>query len=512
MPITPIHSEIKKAAGPNPAAYMSIDLVQALTIERFLFSIQKLKGTELSAGQGLLSASLADATFAKPPKGSARLVKYKTASDNQIGLALNSDLTVVVNVFVKGDKSKSISTVTLVVADLMVLGSYANNAVSFEGIDCKPPKATVVRDALADKILHDAKIDPLEAARVEGLIAYSAVNSSIKASLAQRKEIALGQVFPAFDFGPAAKLIPLQSGEFLGIVPAAFTKVEAAACKCAAGPDLQVSQSSNTITVPPNPKPGTQLGGVTIGGPLPEKIDPLKDLGRRHVGSGLAGVYLPRAAYTGLTVQTMPAIDIHASDDGFIGFDAHATVGFPLSKVGVSLDGSKGGIIVTVGLDIAVQATCTLDIGCGIRLPIGYALINSTPGSNPRIVMGFYPAVDQSGNVKLRAVLQDADMGQYVAVIVGIGAALEIIGVTAWIGFLIDVVLSAIVSYELPFALRDEVKKYLGQNEWTLLSLGQLLRNSYGPAGKFAAPFDVDTGTILASVAIDKELGPRENN
>ena len=104
--------------------------------------------------------------------------------------------------------------------------------------------------------------------------------------------------------------------------------------------------------------------------------------------------------------------------------------------------------------------------------------------------MGFYPAVDQSGTLKLKAILQDVDMGQYVAVILGIGTALKLIGVTAWIGFLIDVVLSAIVSYELPFALRDEVKKYLGQNEWPLLRFGQLLRSGHGMGGNFSAPFD----------------------
>jgi hypothetical protein len=80
--------------------------------------------------------------------------------------------------------------------------------------------------------------------------------------------------------------------------------------------------------------------------------------------------------------------------------------------------------------------------------------------------------------------------------------AIRALGVTAWIGFLVDVVLSAIVSNKLPIVLRDEVKKYLGQNQWVLMNLGETLSDTYGSGGRFAAPFDVDTNTILASIDI----------
>jgi hypothetical protein len=500
---TPIHVEIKALANANPAAYVSIDIIEQLTIARFLVAIQKITGAEIPAGQQVLSASLDSAAFATPPATSASLTKYANALPNQIGLTLNSDLTVIVKVFVKGDKTKLISTVTVVVSDLVIYGSYATNAISFEGTDFKV-KTTVVRDINADQTLKNAGIDPLEAARVEGLISYSSVNSAIQANLAQRKDLSLSDIFPAFDFGATAQLVPLRSGQFLGIIPSAFTRVETAACKCADGPDLGTSASSNTITVPPNPKVPIPLGGVTIGGPLAENVDPLKDLGRRFIGSGQAGVYLPRAAYDGLTVQVMPAIAIAASDDGFIGFDARGTVAFTVSPP--TLDAQKGGIIVSVNMDISVQATCTLDMGCGIRLPIGYAIINPAPGSKANLVMGFYPAVDKSGTVKLDAILQSVDMGKYVAVILGIGTALEILGVTAFVGFLIDVVLSAIVSNQLPGALTNAVKKYLGQNEWVLLKFGDLLKSTYSPVIDFEAPFDVDGDTILASVSYHKKL------
>jgi hypothetical protein len=479
---------------------MSIDFLQTLIIQRMLQSIELLKGKEIPAGQRpqLLSASLDDATFSVDPTTAARLIQDASVPF-RIGFALNADLTVTVKVFIKGDNKKLISTLTIIATGLVVRGAYANNILSFEGMDFPPPQTTIKRDPNADQRLRDAGIDPLEAARVEGLIAYSAVNHAISSSLAQRRDISLSDVFPAFDFGTAARLVPLASGRSLGIIPSAFTRVETAACACSSGPNLSSSGSTSTISIPPNPKAGTPIGSANIGGPLPQKIDPLKDLGIRFVGSGKAGVYLPKVGYDGLTLQAMPAIQIHASDDGFIGFDAYATVAF--ANMSVSLDAKNGGIIVAVSLNITVQAICTLDIGCGIRLPIGEALIQPDVGSNANLQMGFYPAVDSSGTVKLKAVLQSVDMGKYVAIVIGVGAALEILGVTAWAGFLIDVVLSAVVSNKLPDALTDEVKKYLGQNEWVLLSFGDLLKTTYPRDTELSAPFDVDVDTLLASIS-----------
>jgi hypothetical protein len=499
-----LHSEIKALAGTNPAAYLSIDFVQTLAINKMLLSIAKVQGVEIPSGQQLLSATLDSATFSAPPSTSARFVKPATSLPNQVGLALSSTLTVVVSVFVKGDKAKLISTVTVVVTDLVIAGSYESNTITFEGVDFSP-KANVLRDPLADQRLKAAGIDPLEAARVEGLIAYSAVNNALSSSLAQRKTILLSESFPTFDFGAIAQLVPLDAGRFLGIIPSAFIRNDSAVCKCATNSDIPTSGSSNTITVPPNPTVGTKLGGVTIGGPLPQHIDPLKDLGIRHPGTGVAGVYLPKRGYNDLTVHVMPAIAVHASDNGFIGFNAYGTVAF--SGFRVALDAAKGGIIVGIDMEISIQVICTLDIGCGLRLPIGYAIIQPASGSNANLEMGFYPAVDPTGTLKLRGVLQKVDMGQYVAVIIGIGTALKIIGVTAWIGFLIDVVLSAIVSYKLPIVLRDEVVKYLAQNEWKLLSFGETLFTTYGPrVRRLTAPFDVDGDTLLASIGFSTDV------
>ena len=102
--------------------------------------------------------------------------------------------------------------------------------------------------------------------------------------------------------------------------------------------------------------------------------------------------------------------------------------------------------------------------------------------------LGFYPSVDSSGTVRLKSTLKKADMGSYVAVVVGIGTALKFIGVTAWIAFLIDVVLATILSVGLPIALKKAISDYLGNKEWKLIE-GLPLVDQTKPFYP-AAPFD----------------------
>ena len=132
-----------------------------------------MQGVEIPSGQQLLSANLVSATFATPPSKSARFIKNANSLPNQIGLALSTDLTVIVSVFVKGDATKLISTVTVVVSNIVVLGSYGSNSLVVEGVDFSP-KPTVVRDPAADQRLKAAGIDPLEAARIEGPVRVQA--------------------------------------------------------------------------------------------------------------------------------------------------------------------------------------------------------------------------------------------------------------------------------------------------------------------------------------------------
>jgi hypothetical protein len=502
---TPLHQQIKQLAGPNPAVYLSKDFVNVLVVSRFTASIAKLAGVEFLLGdQRQIAATISSATFSNAPGTKAAFIPDPTNPNNDtILFKLRSDLTVVAKLYIKGKPAAALSTITVVISGVTVQGFYKDNALLFSGVNFTQT-SRVDPDPDRDDHLRQAGLQDPQAAYVEGLVALGAIPQALRQTIGQNRTIDLFTLYPAFNLGKSAKLFPVENdpvnqGEYLAIVPADFSINQAATCSCAPGVALGTSQSTSTVVVPADPQNGPLAGQISIGGPIPQSIDPARDLGPRPGDRiGIAGVYMPRQTYEGLTVRVMPAIEVDASDNGFIGFDARGTVGF--SKPAVSLDTVKGGVLLDFDMDISVNATCTLDMIC-FRLPIGRAIINPAPGSQAHLQMGFYPALDSDGNVKLKAILQKVDMGSYVAVVLGIGTALEVIGVTAWIGFLIDVVLSTIISIKLPSVLKDQVSKYLGNNEWVLLHFGDLIKETYGLRGRrFEAPFDLDADSFIAAV------------
>ncbi|MFZ6769304.1 hypothetical protein ACO0LM_19825 [Undibacterium sp. Di26W] len=137
----------------------------------------------------------------------------------------------------------------------------------------------------------------------------------------------------------------------------------------------------------------------------------------------------------------------------------------------------------------------------GLRLPIGWAIFSPANGSKAHIQLGFYPAVDSTGVVKLKSTLKKSDMGSYVAVVIGVGTALEIFGVTAWIGFLIDVVLAGILSNGLPIQLKKEIGKYMGDKEWKLFDAAPILDPRAYP--DFFSPFYTTPTSLLTGFSYD---------
>jgi len=494
-----VHAELEALSGANPAGYISTSVLGRLTLERIISATKLLKGKSMQAGAGQLSATLRDIVWSTPPKAVLAVPRNPTFPDREVDVLISTNFNVVVDIFITGDQTKSISEVTLSISDARAHIRAENNILIIDGSDFDFQRR-IIRLPGADALLTAAGIDLLEAAHIEGHIGYGVVTQAVSTALGQRYEIALATVFPAVNFGKGIKLAILTGGEALGIIPSeTVTTVSPAHCECKDGTDFSISRTEITNTAPANPGPNDEIGSVIIGGPVAEHKDPLKDFGSRPANrGGLAGLYIPLAFAKQLTVDVMPAIKISAVDNGTVGYRAEATVGF--QNVRVSFDTAGGGVLVDIDLDISVSAYCDLEIFKGLRLPIGWAVIMPGSGSHASVQLGFYPSIDNSGTVRLKSTLKKSDMGRYVAVVIGIGTALKIFGVTAWIGFLIDVVLAAIISHGLPIALKNEISKYLANKEWKLIEGLQFA----DPAHYFypSAPFDVKSTSLLASVEV----------
>jgi hypothetical protein len=495
-----IHDELAAAAGPLPGAYIETRAFARVTQGRLINAVRLLAGKVLPAGSGVLSASLDLAAINAAESLTVSIAPPLKANESEVDVVLAPALSINVKIFLSADPSKILSDLAISLEDIRVHVRARNNSLVFDGVDYQI-RRTITRTPDADDIIKAANIDPLEAARVEGHLAYGVVSQAASLSLAKRSEWPLSSIFPALNFGKSIRLIPIAHGAALGIIPADdVTLVNTSRCTCADSGDLQHSNTTVVNTAPADPQPNNELGKVSIGGPLPDGKNPLKDFGPRSIGGGAAGMYIPRAFASQLTISAMPAIKITASDDGWIGFRAEASIGFKNFRLGFDIQ--NGGITVDIDLDISVSAYCDMEIFKGLRLPIGWAVVMPTNGSSPaNIRIGFYPSVDSNGSVKLKSTLIHADMGSYVAVVIGIGTALKLLGVTAWIGFLIDVVLAAILSNGLPIALKDAIKAKMSNGEWKLIDGLPVFdsRHKMYPA----APFHVRADSLLASVRLD---------
>jgi hypothetical protein len=491
-----IHREIAAISGDNPAGYITIAPLARLTLSQVVSAAGLLKGKLIAAGSGRLSATLRDIVWARRADASLVAARNPVNPDGELDVLITSNFDVLVDIFITGDESKRISELSITISNARAHIRAENNLIVIEGSEFLT-RMNINRLDRADELLAADGIDLLEAARVEGHIGYGVVSQAVGNALGQRRELSLATVFPAVDFGRSIKLKVLDNGKALGIIPTETVRlISSAHCICQEGPDFEVTRTAIENTAPPDPRPNDEIGKVKIGGPLPDNKDPFHDFAPRAADrEGLAGLYIPQTFAQTLTVEVMPAIKLVASDQGTIGYRAEANVGFKNFRVSIDVPG--GGIILDIDLDISVSAYVDFEIFKGVRLPIGWAIIMPAQGSNATVQLGFYPSVDKSGTIRLRSTLKKADMGNYVAVVIGIGTALEFIGVTAWIGFLIDVVLATILSLGLPIALKKAISDYLANKEWKLID-GLPVAD---PTADFhpLAPFDSLPSSILAS-------------
>lgn len=488
-----IHNELEALSGAIPAGYIRTFPLARVILERLIRNIDLLRGNSIPAGNLELEATLRDVQWAGAKGALLAAPRAVTFPDKEVDILISSSFDVIIDISVAGDRTKIVSTVTMGISNARSHIRASENMLLIEGADFDIER-NIQRTPDAVAVLKKAKIDPTEAAYVEGHVGYGVVSQAVANILGERREIKLSDIFPVIDFGKSIKLAIIDGGAALGIIPSDGVSIHSSsACHCNDGPDFEVERTTIKNISPPNPDVNAEVASISLGGPVADNKDPLVDFGRRPIGDGMAGLYIPREFARSMTVEVMPAVKIVATDNGVIGYRAEATVGF--NNFDVSFDLQGGGILLDIDLDVSVSAYCDFELFKGLRLPIGWAVISPQVGSTAHLQIGFYPSIDNSGTVKLKSTLKQVDMGNYVAIVIGIGTALKFMGVTAWIGFLVDVVLAAILSNGLPFVLKREISKYIGSKEWKLIEGLPL-----SAIDQFwSAPYSVKADSILAS-------------
>ncbi len=495
----PVHQELQSGGGPTVAAYVDLDILTPFIFSRIKNAVTLLSGKAIASGSqtGGLSAILqsADFTPVNPPTAAAPWVPPSgvPSGPGKITLSINGDFAIKLTIVPTNHPDQVISDVQLTLTGIETVVSASADFLSLDDFDFTTTSTiTRIDDGT---ILHEHSIDPVEANRVEGLLGYGVVPSAAKAIFRGTPGIKLSDLYPSVHFEGAVNLAPLSTRNAIGIFPSKISLLQNTVCACAHNGSVKtqpghVAESGGAPTV------GSSVGTVQIGGPI---ADPNIPLGSRRDGAGPVGLYVPEPVYRQMATATvMPGIVITAKDDGFIGWDARASVGF--TNLGVDLDRAKGGILVNIGLDIGITAEATIDIGCGLRGFLGAAIINPRGQSN--IQIGLYPALSANGNVMLATALNSVSISDFDVIVIGIGELISLVGgLSWWVGFLIDVILAQIIRVGLPYALRNAIVSAMSQYSWNLIYTVPAI-NALGVSFDQATYDTSNTGSPINSILI----------
>lgn len=180
----PIHQELAALSGTNPAGYISLRPFAKLTLDRLNTTVALLMGKEIPAGTGVLSASLSAVNWTAPASAEFSVPTSPVFPGLEIDILIPQPFEVILDVFLAGSPGSLISQVIVSISDARAHIRASDNILILEGADFKSAKR-IERDPGADAILAASGIDPLEAARVEGHLAYGVVSQAIALSLSK---------------------------------------------------------------------------------------------------------------------------------------------------------------------------------------------------------------------------------------------------------------------------------------------------------------------------------------
>lgn len=497
---THLHKEMAITAGNLPAGYIDLDVFTPLVIGRLIGTVEMLKGKDIPVGNFQLGTRLRDIKDKELLEAHFVTRPNLELGRDDIYIEVSPAFTVTMEIFPIATPAMVISLVTLEITKAATKLSAANNTLILEGVDVEG-RRSVDRQPGADTIIRDANIDPLEAARVEGHLSYGVVSQALSLALSEQVNINLVSLFPSVNFGTAIDLGVLQRGKSLGVFSTTATiRKETGTCDCKMGDGHQIGRST-VDSADPDAGP-LKSGSVKIGGPIPKKIDPLRDLGRRRANSdGLVGLYIPQPLAEQMLTKTnaMPSVLIERQSSSTIGYKATGAVGFKNAKV--SFDQAGGGLLVDFDMEINISAMANFEIFKGKRVPIGAAIVMlDSEGPVPHVQIGFYPVVTSTGAVYLKGISKTIETGRYWVVVTPIGSVIGWLSASTLFGIFVDIIISGMIANSLPWELARAIEKAIGNNEWKLID-GLPLPTGPVPKVPYAA-YDLEPTSILASLRL----------
>jgi hypothetical protein len=459
-----LHDEIAAAAGQDAAVYIGADTLSSLVLDALRSALTISVGSTFAVTNPPYVARLVSATTVG---GNAPSSLSATLSDSggSISIGVIGGLRLEVAL---GASDPAGAFVAFTTIEMLINNLEFEVEADLGRVTCTPLGAAfipnIIRDANFDAIVQGLGLDPIEAARVEGVLAYSGIQSLVAMSVSTPREIDLRELFPGMIFhgalrasvvGPAAP----NGMTALLIIPGQILPDPDAICDCGGVGDGLGPNHPGSAT----PK-GPDNGTINVGGPT-VPVNPV--LGRRQRAIGEAGVYIPRSLADVITTGPYPAVRVDVAGGGFIKWKATAIVDF--QKVGIDFDAADGAIVLSLTCRISISGKIQADFGKLGKVTIANFSADQAAGAN-HLEIGLYVVI-RDGVVYLKPVAGVIDIGPFdvdihFGSIIGFGGAGDVLN------FIFGTILASIVAHRLPGEMRSKLSDYLAKTSWKLVGIG----------------------------------------
>lgn len=472
---TQLHQEFESLAGDNAAVYVAESVLKRLALQSLIDNLQLRRGkvfqvteTKPFVAKLVHVGTLQDPTSGTMPEGSL------SSSGSDIFLEVAGGLSVEVaigfNGSATGDPPTMVdhyATVTMSVRQFKFLVSAIPSKLVVEAAEAVfiPSITAEVDDGTMGQFASTHGVDKDELHRIEGLLAYSGIQTQIALSVSQPNKIEFTRLFYGLKLSGelhahvSSSSTSLGNSRVLMLIPSeGISSNPDTVCECGG--------SDNGIGMAPGSQFDPNTGDIQFGDIGPADQSKL-DFGLGQNGDGGVGVYIPRSLAEVIVDGVFPAIRVDFSNNGFVGFSAHGVADFG----DIDFDFVPGDLEleVRVGFRLAAHGRIHIDLGKLGKPKIGDFHADQGSSTANTVVVRIRLAIED-GVVYLKPYIRRLSIGSFSANVNFFANVLSPFGSKgALIGFIIDRILEPIFAHNIPFLVRDAIKDYFVGLRWKLV-------------------------------------------
>lgn len=458
-----VYPEISLWAGQDAAVYIGAKSFSNLALASFRNSLSASLGQVITLAAVPYAVRL-DSAVVSGGGGPTELLFNARNKDVFLKAPDDLILTFSLGVFEQGSLAAVLTTLTLEIRNLEFEVTVSADKLSCTAGSAETRPAFKRADDF-DALVNKYGLDLDTVTRIEGMLLYGGLATTIAKSVSTPQAIDLSRLFPGVRFVGAITFLISSDSRFLFLKPAQGFAKSPDICECADIGDGIGPVDPGTITPIPVPNdPGKDsVGTIGIGGPKPVTPTPAM-LGLRRPGEGDAGFYMPNKVAQKVTIDgPFPGFRVDLSDNGFIGWKAVGFVDFDPRGFKFEPDPAHGRIYITLTFRVECYGSVHVDLGKLGKIRVtNFSAEQAKPGAN-FVKIGVYLVLGTKG-VYLKPILEDADFGKFdVFLTLGTLVGTPFGGWGAVIGFIFDKILGELIAMQIPVHLNLAIREAMAK-------------------------------------------------